>query len=190
MPDLGVSSQGNAAGQTVLGRVFRRPGEKKMTYRKVMWAAFVLGALCTAGSFFAQYVLLLNPCPLCILQRLAVISVMLVSGLCLLLPLAKRGVQTLAALLVSIPAVWGAGVAVYQLWLQNLPEMERPSCGAPWTFRLRDWPLFDWWEPVVRGLGDCAVRESVLGVPLPVWTVLFAAAVLLVVWGGWLRAKR
>ncbi|WP_274570866.1 disulfide bond formation protein B [Neisseria leonii] len=155
-----------------------------MDYRRAVWTAFVLGALCTAGSFFAQYVLLLNPCPLCILQRLAVMAVMLVSGVCLLLPLMRRGAQRSAAVLISIPAVWGVGVAVYQLWLQSLPDMERPSCGAPWTFRLRDWPLFDVWEPVVRGMGDCASRTAVLGVPLPVWTLLFAAAVLAVVWGG------
>ena len=70
-------------------------------------------------------------------------SVMLVSGLCLLLPTAKRGGRMFAALLVSLPALWGLYVASYQIWLQSLPAGEQPSCGAPWTFRLKDWPLFD-----------------------------------------------
>lgn len=63
----------------------------KFTYRQTLLAVFLLGIVCTGGSFFAQYVMGLNPCPLCILQRVAVMSVMLVSGLCLLLPTAKRG---------------------------------------------------------------------------------------------------
>ena len=67
--------------------------------------------------------------------------------------------------------------------------MEQPSCGAPWSFRLRDWPLFEVWEPVIRGMGNCGVREFVLGVPLPVWSALFFSATLLVIWGMWLKLR-
>ena len=79
----------------------------KFAYRQTLLAVLLLGIVCTGGSFFAQYVMGLNPCPLCILQRVAVMSVMLVSGLCLLLPTAKRGGRIFAALLVSLPALWG-----------------------------------------------------------------------------------
>ena len=154
-----------------------------MTYRKVLLAVFGMGIVCTIGSFFSQYVLLLNPCPLCILQRLAVMAVMLVSGLCLLLPTQRLAGRVCAALAISMPAVWGLYTALYQIWLQSLPAMEQPSCGAPWSFRLRDWFLFDVWEPVIRGMGNCGVREFVLGVPLPVWSALFFSTVLLIVWG-------
>ena len=44
----------------------------KFTYRQTLLAVFLLGIVCTGGSFFAQYVMGLNPCPLCILQRVAV----------------------------------------------------------------------------------------------------------------------
>ena len=160
-----------------------------MTYRKVLLAVFIMGIICTIGSFFSQYVLMLNPCPLCILQRLAVMAVMVVSGLCLLLPVHRQGGQVLAVVAVSVPALWGLYTALYQIWLQSLPLMEQPSCGAPWSFRLRDWPLFDVWEPVIRGMGNCGVREFVLGVPLPVWSALFFSATLLVIWGMWLKLR-
>ncbi|EGZ44631.1 disulfide bond formation protein DsbB [Neisseria wadsworthii 9715] len=153
-----------------------------MSYRKALLIVVATGLLCTAGSFFAQYVMKLNPCPLCILQRVAVISVTLMSILVLLLPAHKKGGWFAAAVLISIPALWGLGVAGYQIWLQSLPVMERPSCGAPWTFRLKDWPLFDVWEPVVRGFGDCGVQEHVMGVPLPIWSVMFFGSVLIWVW--------
>lgn len=103
---------------------------------------------------------------------------------------AGRAARIFSAVLVSIPAVYGAGVAVYQLYIQSLPPGAAPSCGAPWTFRLRDWPLFDWYEPVIRGFGDCAVPDYVLGIPLPVWSVLYFGFVLLLVWAGWLKTRR
>ena len=162
----------------------------KFTYRQTLLAVFLLGIVCTGGSFFAQYVMGLNPCPLCILQRVAVMSVMLVSGLCLLLPTSKRGGRIFAALLVSLPALWGLHTASYQIWLQSLPAGEQPSCGAPWTFRLKDWPLFDWWRFVVDGFGNCGVREYVMGVPLPVWSLMFFGSVLLIVWGMLFKLRR
>ena len=84
------------------------------SYRSVLAAVFLLAAATTVGSFFAQYVMGLNPCPLCILQRVAVIAVLAVSALCLLLPAAKPAGRTAAALLVSLPAAWGLYTAVYQ----------------------------------------------------------------------------
>ena len=159
------------------------------SYRTVLFVVFLLSAAAAAGSFFAQYVMGLNPCPLCILQRVAVLAVLAASALALLLPTAKAAGRAAAALLVGAPAVWGLYVACYQLWLQSLPAEEQPSCGAPWTFRLKEWPLFDYWRFVVDGFGNCGVREYVLGVPLPVWSLLFFAAVLLLAWGMLLRLR-
>ena len=159
------------------------------SYRTVLFVVFLLSAAAAAGSFFAQYVMGLNPCPLCILQRVAVLAVLAASALALLLPTAKAAGRAAAALLVGAPAVWGLYVACYQLWLQSLPAEEQPSCGAPWTFRLKEWPLFDYWRFVVDGFGNCGVREYVLGVPLPVWSLLFFTAVLLLAWGMLLRLR-
>lgn len=159
------------------------------SYRTVLFVVFLLSAAAAAGSFFAQYVMGLNPCPLCILQRVAVLAVLAASALALLLPTAKAAGRAAAALLVGAPAVWGLYVACYQLWLQSLPAEEQPSCGAPWTFRLKEWPLFDYWRFVVEGFGNCGVREYVLGVPLPVWSLLFFTAVLLLAWGMLLRLR-
>ena len=160
------------------------------SYRTVLFVVFLLSAAAAAGSFFAQYVMGLNPCPLCILQRVAVLAVLAASALALLLPTAKAAGRAAAALLVGAPAVWGLYVAGYQLWLQSLPAEEQPSCGAPWTFRLKDWPLFDWWRFVVDGFGNCGVREYVMGVPLPVWSLMFFGSVLLIVWGMLFKLRR
>ena len=113
-------------------------------FKKTVWLLFAVSVCAFAGSLAAQYVLGMDPCVLCISQRLCVLA----TGLCAAIVLAckpKGRVGGLSgAVFISIPAVTGAAVAAYQLWLQSLPPGTAPSCGAPWTFRLKGWPLFDW----------------------------------------------
>ncbi|WP_373796950.1 disulfide bond formation protein B [Neisseria dentiae] len=158
-------------------------------FRKTLWAVVLLSVCTAIGSFYSQYVMGLNPCVLCILQRLSVLAVGITALLAALCRQKSRAGRMFGALLVSVPAVYGAGVAVYQMYIQSLPPGTAPACGAPWTFRLRDWPLFDLYEPVIRGFGDCAVPDYFLGVPLPVWSVLYFGFVLLLVWVSWLKSR-
>ena len=159
-------------------------------FRKTLWGVVLLSVAATIGSFVSQYIMGMNPCVLCILQRVAVMAVGLAALLCTFSTQKTLGGRLFCALLVSIAAVYGAGVALYQIWLQSLPPGTAPSCGAPWTFRLKGWPLFDLWEPVIRGFGDCAVPDYVFGVALPIWSVLYFCVVLLLVWGAWFKNRR
>ncbi len=164
---------------------------EKMTplFRKAVWLLFAVSVCAFAGSLAAQYVLGIEPCVLCISQRLCVLA----TALCAVIVLAckpKGRVGGLSgAVFISIPAVTGISVAAYQLWLQSLPPGTAPPCGAPWTFRLKGWPLFDWFEPVVRGFGNCAEPDYLLGIALPVWSAAYFLAVVLTVWWAWARTK-
>ena len=144
-------------------------------FRKTIFFLVVLSILAACGSFVSQYVLGMDPCVLCILQRLSVLAVGLVALAAAFFRQASKIGRLFSALLVSVPAVYGAGVAAYQLWLQSLSPGSAPSCGAPWTFRLKDWPLFDWFEPIVRGFGDCAVPDYLLGIALPYCCLLYTS---------------
>lgn len=158
-------------------------------FRKSLWLIVLLSILTTIGSLFAQYVMGMNPCVLCILQRLAVIAVSIMALLTAFGKQTTRLDRTVRAILVSIPASYGMGVSIYQIYLQSLPPGTAPSCGAPWTFRLRDWPLFDLYEPIIRGFGDCAIPDYFLGISLPVWSILYFGFVLLLLWGSWFKNR-
>lgn len=162
----------------------------RISHRQRLWLVVALAAVATVGSFFAQYVLGLNPCPLCILQRLAIMATGIVAVICCVLPARSFGSRSAVSLLASAAPVYGFGVAAYQIWLQSLPLDQQPACGAPWTFRLRDAPLFDWYEPVLRGTGQCGIVEKVFGIGLPVWSILFFGVILLVLWFGWWRSRQ
>ncbi|UOP04439.1 disulfide bond formation protein B [Conchiformibius kuhniae] len=159
-------------------------------YRKTVGAVFGISAAGVAASLTAQYVWGMNPCVMCIQQRLALAGMAWVSLLCLALPLGKRWAQTAAAGAVSAPALFGLYIAAKQIHLQSLPLAQQPPCGAPWTFRWRDAPLFDWYEPLIRGTGACGEVYRVLGVPLAWWSAAFFGTALLVLWGAWRYTRR
>ena len=161
----------------------------RLHHKTIPLAMAFLGAAGVCASLFSQYVLDMNPCVMCIQQRMALAGIFAVALLSLLLPTRKPGARTLAAVLVSAPAPFGLYIAVKQIHLQSLPLMEQPSCGAPWTFRLRDAPLFDWYEWFIRGSGACGEVYYFFGVPLPVWGALFFTAALLITWGVWWKSR-
>ena len=91
-------------------------------------------------ALFAQYVLEMEPCPLCVLQRVAVISI---GALFLVATVhgAGRIGRRLYAILLAFVSLTGAGVAGRHVWLQNLPKDQVPSCGPAIGFMLDTFPL-------------------------------------------------
>lgn len=162
-------------------------------YRVMVWIVFIVSVIGVMSSLVAQYVFGMNPCVMCIQQRLALIGIMLLALLCLLLPLSKLWARSVAVLLISAPTVFGLYIALSQIYLQSLPFDEQPSCGAPWTFRWRDQPnkfLFDLYEPLIRGTGSCGEVYHVLGVALPIWGAIFFVLVLGLTWFIWFCTRK
>ncbi len=135
-----------------------------------------IGFVCCAGlmgfALYAQHVLLLDPCPLCVLQRVAVISIGAVFLIAALHDPSGWGSRIYATLL-ALFAVGGAGVAAWHVRLQNLPPSEVPSCGPGLDYMLENFPLGDALKMVFQGSGECAdVVWSFLGLSMPAWVVI------------------
>lgn len=162
-------------------------------YRVIVWAILIIVVIGVVSSLIAQYVFGMNPCVMCIQQRLALIGIVLLALLCLLLPLTKLWARCVAALFMSAPTVFGLYIALSQIYLQSLPLDKQPSCGAPWTFRWHDQPnkfLFDLYEPLIRGTGACGEVYRVLGVALPIWGAIFFILVLGLIWVMWFFTRK
>ena len=134
------------------------------------------GFLCCAGmmgfALYVQHVLLLDPCPLCVLQRVAVISLGIIFLVAALHNPSGWGTRVYAALL-ALPAAGGVGVAGWHVRLQNLPPSEVPSCGPGLDYMLKNFPLRDALQMVFKGSGECAeVIWSFLGLSMPAWVVI------------------
>ena len=79
-------------------------------------------------ALYAQHVMLLDPCPLCILQRFAVIGLGIIFLIAALHNPGKTGRRVYAVLL-GIVAAAGIGIAGWHVRLQNMPADQVPGCG-------------------------------------------------------------
>jgi len=123
-------------------------------------------------ALFAQHGLLLDPCPLCVFQRVAVIGIGIVALLAMLHNPTGWG-RRIYAVLIGLFAVGGIGVAGWHVHLQNLPPSEVPACGPGLDYMLENFPLGDALKMVFKGSGECAdVVWSFLGLSMPAWVLI------------------
>lgn len=144
-----------------------------------------IAALCAAmlafGILYLQNVVGLDPCPMCIVQRYALIIV----GVCCALAAlsGRRALQRLWGLLAVGMAGFGAFTAARQSWLQwNPPELA--TCGRDLYGMIESFPLKRAIPMIFKGSGDCsAVDWTFLGGTIAnwsfVWFVIFALLILL-----------
>lgn len=140
---------------------------------------------CIAAMAFAvgflQHYLYLEPCPLCVITRVIVISMGLVFLLAWLHNPAATGQRVYAGLLLLI-GLSGLGVQIRHIWLQNLPPDEVPACGPGLDYLLDTLPLFTVLKQVFQGSGECAeIDWSFLGLSIPMQTALLFVFLLAVV---------
>jgi disulfide bond formation protein DsbB len=127
-------------------------------------------------AWYAQAVLHLEPCPLCIFQRVGVAAAGLLFLLAALHSPRRWGAPVYGVLLV-LAALATMGVAGRHLWIQHLPEGAVPACGATLSYMLEVFPLSDVIRKVLSGSGECArISWWLFGLSMPGWVLLAAAA--------------
>ena len=136
----------------------------------------LLGFLCCAGmmgfALFAQYVLLLDPCPLCVFQRIATILLGIVFLVAALHNPGKLG-SRIYAVLITLAAGDGVAVASWHVHLQNLPADKVPSCGPGFEYIMENFAFFDALSLIFEGSGECAeVVWRLFGLSMPTWVII------------------
>ena len=142
------------------------------------WFLFVF-VVCVCMLSFALYVqhyLFIDPCPLCVLQRLVYIWIGAVSLLAFLHNPGAVG-RTVYGTAVILGGVTGVGIAGRHLWLQSLPADQVPDCGMGLNYMLDTMPFTDVLKEVFYGSGECAeVAWTFLGMSMPGWTFIWYLA--------------
>ena len=146
--------------------------------------AFFLGFLVCAGlmgwAFYLQYVEGLEPCPLCMLQRIAVIVIGLIFLVGTFHEPGRVGAWMYALLLLLASGI-GAALATRQVWLQSLPKDQVPACGMGLSYMLDTMPFVDAIRRVLEGSGECAEKAwEFLGLSIAGWTLAFFVAIAFV----------
>lgn len=157
--------------------------------RRVLALVAAAGVGMLAFGLYLQHVVGLNPCPMCIVQRYALIGVVVVSALAALAP--ARGVWVAGSALGAALAVFGAFVAARQSWLQWHPP-ETASCGRDFYGMIATFPLERAIPMIFRGGGDCATIDwTLLGGSIANWSFLsFCVIALVLAYLAWRQCWR
>ena len=131
--------------------------------------------LMLAFGLYLQHVVGLEPCPMCIVQRYALVLVALFTGLAAIFR--TRALQVTGGVLALVSAIGGAYTAASQSWLQWYPP-EVVSCGRDLYGMIETFPLKRALPMIFRGGGDCSkVDWTLFGLTLANWS--FVAFVVL-----------
>jgi disulfide bond formation protein DsbB len=121
-------------------------------------AVTVLALFCAGlvgASYFVQHVLLVEPCPLCIVQRYTYLLLAIVFFAAALLgqrPGIQRGLLVIALALVVV----GGGVAAYQSKLQLFPAAQAATCAPSLSYMIDTLPMNELIGRLFRAHGDCS----------------------------------
>ncbi len=156
-----------------------------------LFMAFVCYQLLISAYYF-QYVEGMEPCPLCIFQRIGVALV----GVWFLLkgihnPKAGSGWNIFYASLGLLSAIAGGIVSGRHVYLQNLPEGQIPACGPALDYLVDMLPVSEVISTVLAGDGDCAkVSWNFWGISMPSWVLMFfIVAAILNIWSIYRHLK-
>lgn len=131
-----------------------------------------------AFGLYLQHVVGLEPCPMCIVQRYALVLVALLAGLAAIGR--RRGVHVAGLVLMILAAGFGAFVAARQSWLQWYPP-EVVSCGRDFYGMIETFPLKRAIPMIFKGGGDCtAIDWTFLGGSIANWSFLCFVAIIAV----------
>jgi disulfide bond formation protein DsbB len=147
-----------------------------MTARTGYIAGFLICAALLGFALYLQYVEHQEPCPLCMLQRVAFIGMMVLFLVAALHGPLRRGAIVYSTLLVIVAGI-GAAIAGRQVWLQHLPPDRVPACGPGLEYMLQSFPLTKALQKIFAGSGECAEAGwRFLGLTIAGWSLVWFVA--------------
>lgn len=141
--------------------------------RMISLAVFVACVALLAGAYYFEYILYMDPCPLCIMQRIAVLLVG-IAGLLGFLLARNQIAQLASGVFMLLSAVLGIGVAGRHVWIQSLPADQVPTCGPSLEYMVDTLPWAEVLTVMLRGNGNCADSHwAFLGLSMPQWVLVW-----------------
>jgi len=127
-------------------------------------------------AVYSQFQWGLEPCKLCVHQRIAYLFLAAAFQLAALLAPRSAPARRILSTLTALPALAGALIAGKQLWLKLFPPA-MPGC--PVTFDFVENPSL--WQQIFTPTVECGLGDWVfLGLSMPTWSLIWF--LLLTIW--------
>ena len=147
--------------------------QESLRFRTIISIILVICIALLAYGYWLQFVRHLEPCPLCIFQRIAFMGLAVIALVAVVhnpLVVGRR----VYALTGAGCALIGFAIAVRHVWLQSLPPDRIPECGPGLDYLMRTFPLTDALKKAFTGSGECATVDwSFLGLSMPAWALIW-----------------
>lgn len=141
-------------------------------FRAQYATGFLVCAALLAYAIYEQFELGVEPCPLCIFQRIAFV----VMGIVFLIGAVhdpRAGGRRVYALLLLLTACIGIGIAARHLWVQHQPPDPMAGCAPGLNYMVANFPISKVLKMAFTGSADCAeVNWTFLGMSMPFWTLV------------------
>ena len=143
--------------------------ESRIFYFSIASSCFLL----LGFGLYLEYARGLEPCPLCIFQRIAYIAIFMTA---VIATIHAPGI-TFAKIysgLITIIALTGTSIAARQVWLQHLPPDRVPECGPGLDYMLDTFPMAQALKMILSGSGECAeIQWQFIGLSIAEWSMAF-----------------
>lgn len=148
-------------------------------WRRLATAGLAMVCFLLVGyALYTQYHDYLDPCPLCIFQRVGVITLGVTLLVAAALPARWRIAGNVSTGLVALAGLGTMAISARHLYIQAQPEGTIAACGAGLDYMLDVLPLTEVLSKVLTGSGECAkIDWTLLGLSMPGW-VLIAVLVI------------
>ena len=153
----------------------------RWNYRLVSAVLVLCSIIGLTFALYLEHVQGLEPCPLCVFQRVGLIGMGLIALLAFIHNPISNAMKRGYALLAAVAIGWSVAVAARHVWLQHLPPDKVPSCGPGLNYLVDAVPFNAVLKEVLSGSGECAVIDwTFLGQSLPFWSLIYFSLILLI----------
>ncbi|MGH8369772.1 MAG: disulfide bond formation protein B [Gammaproteobacteria bacterium] len=136
-------------------------------------AGFLICASLLSYAYYSQFHDHLEPCPLCIFQRVGVIVVGVLFLIAALHNPRALGARIYGATQLLAAAAGGA-VSIRHIYIQHLPPDMAPPCGPGLAYLFKVLPLNKFIVKAFTGTADCSiVTWRFLGLTMPEWLLIW-----------------
>ncbi len=150
--------------------------------RSVFFICFLMCVGLLIAGAYMQVDMKLDPCPLCIMQRIIFIGLAILFFLATIHKVKLSG-HRLYCILIFILSGLGIYFGARHVWIQALPPDAVASCGPSLGYMLKNFPLSDTLKLLFTGSGECyRVQWSFLGLSIAgwalVWSIIFSVVAI------------
>ena len=133
---------------------------------------FGLGIGLIVGAYMFEVIGYYDPCPLCILQRWS-FGFIALCGALMMIPGLYLVIKKALLLIAGLFSMSGVIISGRQIYLQNIPSDQVPTCAPPMNFLLDTLPIFEVIQTILLGDGNCAEYDWRFILNFAEWAFIF-----------------